>query len=343
MVARVPVNIKNAQQINVVHDELNSGSACPSCKGGKVYPLRNPKVIVRITGNAPFESKIYKLEQFRCNLCLLIFAAKLPGVAGNEKYDMKAKALVPILRYGSGFPHYRLEALQESLGHPFPDSNQWEVILSLAEVTWPVYYKLLSEAAQGDVIHNDDTNMKILSLIKIKKELSEKQKRTGVFTSGFLSIKDDIKIALFFTGKNHAGENMQKLLKLRQKNLGPPIQMCDALSRNVIARDKVILAYCLLHGRRKFTDLILHWPEKIPYIIELIAEIYRNDDYAKENKMSDSRRLKYHKQKSKPIMIKLKAWLRKQFDDKEAEPNSDLGVAITYMLKHWKELTLFFT
>jgi len=116
---------KSAEQINVVHDELISGSACPSCKGGKVYPVRKPKVIVRITGNAPFESKIYKLEQFRCNLCQLILTAKLPDVAGNEKYDMKAKALVPILRYGSGFPHYRLETLQNSLGHPFPDSN-WD-------------------------------------------------------------------------------------------------------------------------------------------------------------------------------------------------------------------------
>lgn len=332
---------KNAEQINVSHDELTSGSACPSCKDGKVYPMQDPKIIVRITGSVPFESKVYKLEQYRCNLCQVIFTAKMPDETGNEKYDIKAKALLPILRYGYGFPHYRLEALQKSLGHPFPDSNQWEVILSLSEMIEPIYYKLLFEAAQGEVIHNDDTNMKILSLIKIKKELYEKQKRTGIFTTGILSIKNGKEIALFFTGKNHAGENMKELLKLRAKGLGPPIQMCDALSRNVIEPGLIILAYCLLHGRRKFTDLILHWKKKIPYIIEQFALIYKNEAYVKRKKMSAIMRLNYHRQKSSPVMKKLKEWFQKQFDEKEVEPNSDLGVAINYMLKNWKEFTLF--
>lgn len=57
--------------------------------------------------------------------------------------------------------------------------------------------------------------------------------------------------------------------------------------------------------------------------------------------MSAWERLNYHQEKSLPVMEELKQWLEKQFDNKEVEPNSDLGVAITYMLKHWKELTLF--
>ena len=40
-------------------------------------------------------------------------------------------------------------------------------------------------------------------------------------------------------------------------------------------------------------------------------------------------------------MEALHAWLNRQFDDKRVEPNSALGGAISYMLKHWDRLTLF--
>ena len=40
-------------------------------------------------------------------------------------------------------------------------------------------------------------------------------------------------------------------------------------------------------------------------------------------------------------MRDLKRWLEKLLEDKKVEPNSTLGDAILYMLKRWKELTLF--
>jgi hypothetical protein len=40
-------------------------------------------------------------------------------------------------------------------------------------------------------------------------------------------------------------------------------------------------------------------------------------------------------------MEKLQAWLTRQFEDRLVEPNSSLGQAISYMLRHWDKLTLF--
>jgi len=40
-------------------------------------------------------------------------------------------------------------------------------------------------------------------------------------------------------------------------------------------------------------------------------------------------------------MEKLHAWLQTQFDESKEEPNSGLGEAIRYLLKHWERLTLF--
>jgi hypothetical protein len=40
-------------------------------------------------------------------------------------------------------------------------------------------------------------------------------------------------------------------------------------------------------------------------------------------------------------MERLHMWLDAQFDERRVEPNSGLGQAISYLLKHWNRLTLF--
>jgi transposase len=78
----------------------------------------------------------------------------------------------------------------------------------------------------------------------------EGDERTGVFTSGIVSTGQGQKIALYFTGRQHAGENIGDVLKQRAKELSPVIQMCDALSRNVPklpAGVEILLANCLAH------------------------------------------------------------------------------------------------
>ncbi|MEK8018454.1 MAG: hypothetical protein VSS75_016410, partial [Candidatus Parabeggiatoa sp.] len=57
------------------------------------------------------------------------------------------------------------------------------------------------------------------------------------------------KVALFFTGRNHAGENIGRLYGMRDNGRHPPIQMCDALSRNIPNELGVALLYfrCRYH------------------------------------------------------------------------------------------------
>src|SRR5438034_2306698 len=96
-----------------------------------------------------------------------------------------------------------------------------------AELIRPVLEELIGQAAQGSVMHNDDTGMRILRLVR-----EAGDKRTGTFTSGIVSIVGAWTIAIFFTGWKHAGENLAEVLKQRARELPPPIQMSDALSRN---------------------------------------------------------------------------------------------------------------
>jgi len=329
-----------AEQIKVDHATLKPKDNCPGCLKGILYEMKVPKVVVRITGKAPIGAKVYQMQKLRCNLCGEIFIADTPAGIGKEKYDAASAAMIALLKYGSGMPFYRLEQLQESCGVPLPASTQWEIVEQMANGFYPVYYELNRQAAQGDVVYNDDTTMKILALMQ-NNNAQNQSERKGIFTTGIVSTLNDQKIALFYTGRKHAGENMADLLQQRQSDRSPPIQMCDALSRNTSEAFKSILANCLSHGRRKFVEVALNFPEQCRYVIETLAEVYKNDEIAKKQNMTADQRLHFHQTKSGPLMDDLKTWLDDQLDQKKVEPNSGLGQAISYMLNHWQPLTLF--
>ena len=147
------------------------------------------------------------------------------------------------------------------------------------------------------------------------------------------------RIAVFFTGRNHAGENLAGVLSRRAAELSSPIQMCDALSRNMPSELQTVLANCLAHARRRFVEVADDFPDECRYLLETLREVYKNDALAQS--MSGEQRLRFHQTESSPLMDKLQGWLHEQIDQHKVEPNSGLGEAILYMRKHWKKLTLF--
>ena len=295
---------------------------------------------MRIVGRAPLEATVYELEKLRCNLCGKIFTAQVPEEAGSDKYDETAGAMVALLKYWSGLPFNRLEKLQDSLGIPLPASTQWEMVETSADKIYPAYDELIRQGAQSNLFHHDDTLMKILANLK-EIETEDERSRKGSFTTGVLAVAGERRTALFFTGPKHAGENLAKLLEQRASGLSPPIQMCDAASRNVSKEFETFLANCLAHARRNFVDLVPSFPEECRYVIEALAEVYHHDKMAKEQELSADQRLRFHQDRSGPVMERLNEWLEKQLDERRVEPNSSMGKAITYMLKHWDPLTLF--
>jgi hypothetical protein len=341
-----------AEKIGVPHESLQPGDACPDCTQGTVYEVSRPGVLVRITGQAPVKAKVYRLQKLRCNLCGKVFTAEPPEGVGSQKYDATAGSMIALLKYGSGLPFNRLEGLQGSLGIPLPASTQWDIVNAQAKHIEPVHAELIRQASGGDVLYNDDTTIKILELMgkrakqgalaegSVKGGRQEKQ-RTGLFTSGVVSTREGRRIALFFSGRKHAGENLKDVLVERATDLAPPIQMCDALTRNIPAELETIVANCLAHGRRQFVEVAEHFPQQCRHVLESLSVIYRNNAIARKRNLSPQARLEFHQANSGPTMAELHAWLSRQFEDRLVEPNSSLGGAIAYMLKHWEKLTLF--
>ena len=332
---------RGAPQIHVPHASLKAGDPCPECQRGKVYLQRDPGVLVRLIGRAPIEATVYELEKLRCNLCGEVFTAKAPEGAGDEKYDVTVGSMIAILRYGSGFPMHRLEKLEESLGIPLPASIQWEIVCAMAVRIDPVFDELIRQAAQGDVLHNDDTSMSVLSLRREIEDEAAEADRTGIFTSGIVSTCKGRRIALFFTGRQHAGENLRDVLAERAEEMKPPIQMCDALARNLPKALEVIVSHCLAHARRRFVEVTPNFPDACRHVLEALGEVYHHDEVARQRGLSPEERLLLHQQHSAPVMDQLHQWLTAQLEEKKVEPNSGLGGAIQYLLNHWHRLTLF--
>jgi hypothetical protein len=327
---------RGANKVAVAHPTLHSGVACPECLRGRVYRQKEPATLVRFVGHAPLEATVFEMERLRCNACGEVFTADEPATAGPAKYDETAVAMIALLKYGTGVPFKRLERLQGQLGIPLPAATQWELMAAAAKPLRLALEELIRQAAQGRVMHNDDTSMRILRLIR-----EPGDKRTGTFTSGIVSLVGAWTIALFFTGRKHAGENIAEVLKQRAHGLPAPIQMCDALSRNTPKGVETLIANCLAHGRRQVVEVVDHFPEECRYVLETLGGVYHNDAVSRERELSPEDRLRFHQEHSGPLMKGLHEWMEAQLAEHKTEPNSGLGKAISYLLNHWPKLTLF--
>jgi hypothetical protein len=186
--------------------------------------------------------------------------------------------------------------------------------------------------------------MPVMSLRRDIEDQAGDSDRTGIFTSGIVSTRDGRKIALFFTSRQHAGENLRDILAERAAAMRPPIQMCDALSRNLPKlpeKLEVIVSHCMAHARRRFVEVTPNFPDACRHVLEALGEIYHHDALARQQGLSAEERLLFHQQRSGPVMDQLHVWLKAQLEEKKVEPNSGLGQAITYLLKYWDRLTLF--
>jgi len=326
-----------ANRVAVAHATLHSGDLCPECREGRVYRQKEPATLIRIAGQPPLEATVFEMERLRCNGCGEVFTAGEPQSAGPEKFDATAVVMIALLKYGTGMPFNRMERLEGQLGIPLPATTQWELMEAAAKWLKPALDELIRQAAQGGVMHNDDTGMRILQLARRSDD-----GRTGTFTSGIVSIcGGGWKIALYFSGWKHAGENLADVLKQRAPGLAPPVQMCDALARNTPKLIETLLANCLAHGRRQFTEVAESFPDECRYVLESLGAVYGFDAEAKDRGLTAEERLEFHQAHSVPVMEDLRRWMENRFAEHKTEPNSGLGRAISYLLRHWTKLTLF--
>ena len=328
-----------ARRVVCADPELMPGDGCPQsqCRG-HLYDTREPSFFIRLEGHPVITATRYEQQVLRCSACAERFTAPLPEGVPPEKYDPTADVSLALYKYGAGMPFYRQARMQAMCGVPVPESVQYERCAAVAECVRPVYEELARQAACAEVLHIDDTRVVILDLQKENKQLPV-SKRRAMQTSGIVARDGQRHIALYMSGRHHAGENLAELLQKRASGLAPPIQMSDALAANWTGEFERIVAKCLAHARRQFIELEAAFPAECGRVLDSLAEVYRHDAQTKQ--MRAAERLAYHRAHSGNVMAQLREWIAEQFDERQVEPNSSLGRALTYMLKHWEGLTKF--
>lgn len=323
------------------NEELKAGDKCPDelCRG-HLRDTKNPNKSIRLVGHPMVEGTSYEQQVLSCTRCEARFVANLPAGVPPQKYDETADVAIAMAKYGSGLPFYRIEKMQSSMGIPLPASTQFERCEAVANAAHPVYLELERQAANSNLLHGDDTSVKILDNIKENKHKAEDE-RKGMHTTGVGARSSEHDIALFVSGCRHCGENLAKILKQRSAGLEPPIFMADAESKNWSEEFECIVAKCLTHGRRKFSDIEMTFPSECGRVLDDLAAVYKID--AQTKGMTPQERLVFHQAHSLPIMNGLKQWLDKQLSEHLVEPNSSLGKAFRYMQNHWEGLTKFLT
>ena len=336
------------------------GATCAACGTGPVSAYRD-KVIIRVVGQPTFDALRHHFQQGRCRLCGAIFTAEgrelvIRGGVGRSYiiYDWSACAMLIVMHYFAGAPFKRIEALHQGWGVPMPDANQWRVVDECDDLLAPLYTALERHGIQNAIsLRFDDTGSMIIELRRqIQMELqvlalageSAQHVRTGINATGFYIETEKAKVILFFTGRHHAGEMVDQLLEHRTAGGNKLVALTDAASKNFShdRADQLEQAVCNAHCYLKFRAVKHQFPAEYAVAGEVYQKVFDNDDKAKALGLDDHERMLYHREHSKPQMLRLWQMCKDKTEAKLVEPNSALWEPISYVINQWPLLTKFY-
>jgi transposase len=354
----------NAQHINHELKPGIIGTVCEDCGpgrgAGRMSPYRE-KVIIRIVGQPLFGAEIHHHEQVRCRICGKIITAAGPpevleGIGSSYiTYDWSACAMLIVMHYFAGAPFKRLESLHAGWGVPMPDANQWKMVDACSALLDPLFRAIEQHGIHHAVsLRIDDTGSEVISLRRqIQAEIaalksvgkSTSDVRTAINATGvYLETQDNAVIILFYTGRHHAGEIIDQLLKHR-KNAEPKLaKVTDGASKNFDHEheNQLIEASCNAHAFLKFRAIKDKYPSEYATAAAVYKQVFDNDDVAKARGLSPDERMHYHLEHSKPLMQQLKAMCEEKLKSGLVEPNSLLWEPLTFIINQWPRLTQFY-
>ena len=334
------------------------GAVCEVCIAGKLYRYRE-KVTVRIIGQPLFCAEVHHYEQVRCRNCGRIiratgFAEVQAGLGSDYvRYDWSACAMLMVMHYSAGGPFKRLESLHEGWGIPLADANQWDVVNAGDDLLLPLFRALEHHAiATATNFRADDANSMVVAIQKqIEAEIAALRQlgestssiRTGINATGFYWETPNGPVILYYTGRHHAGEMVDQLLRRRLLSSPKLVKCTDGASKNFDHGhgDKLVEATCNAHAFLKFRDVREKYPADYAEAGSIYHQVFENDDKARDFRLSPLERMHYHREHSLPLMKRLKEMCEEKIQSKLVEPNSALWEPLTFIINQWDRLTRF--
>ena len=237
-------------------------------------------------------------------------------------------AQIIVAKYGHHLPLYRQEQIYWSEAKVWlPRASQARWMALCSQWLEPIYEAIKTEVLASGYIQIDETPVRYL------------RPGAGRCAQGYLWVLNHPGGEVFFDWQtSRAGECLDRLIP---PEFSGTIQCdgysaYDAFARRRLQSDQAVtLAGCWAHARRGFFEAKEQAPIQALWILGQIQQLYEVEAELRQKKLGPSLRLAYRLARSQPVLDRLYRiclyWQRKR----RFLPQSAMGKAVHYLIKHW--------
>jgi len=269
------------------------------------------------------------IKTFDFNSDKVILTADLPSdlplFASNAGAGFLAHLFVS--KYIDHLPFYRQIQIHKREGIVLPSSTINDWFTNTSKLLQPLYEVLKKEVLQSSYIQADESPIKVLT-----------KDKPGSSHKGWMWVYHSPPDKLLFfdyrsgRGKNGPKEILSEFAGILQTDgYAAYLQFAD--------KDKLRLAACMAHARRKFFEAKEENPDVCNFVLSKISKLYDIERNIKESKLSAEAVLEKRQTESLAIMNLLETYLSEQ--QAKVLPKSLTGKAVAYALNLWKRLSVF--
>jgi transposase len=347
---RLPSNLPREK---VIHDLPEDEKPCPCCR-----KMRH------IIGKETHEqldfipAKVKVIEHIRltygCPQCEKDAAPDGPQIVTADKPSQPIEkglaapgllSYVIVSKYGDHLPMHRLERILDRHGIKITRSTMCDWAAQCADVLRPLYDLMVDDVRASDVIHTDDTPVKV-------QDRSRTQTRTGRFWAYLGDINHPHTVFTYTPSRSRDGPmeflrdwGRDERVYLQADAFGG----YDGIYAGQ-AGGHVTEVACWAHARRKFYDARSSDPAVSAQALAYIRLLYDVESQAKksaEKGRADlaSERYRLRQELSVPRLAEFRAWMESQQAERGGPvlPKSPMGQAIQYALNQWDALCVYTT
>jgi len=278
-----------------------------------------------------FVQHVYQLGKYACGKCREGVTTAEGGptrVIERSCADASLLTHVVVSKHVDHVPLHRLHRIYQRSGAGIPVSTMSEWVGEVAELLEPLADKLAERVRRAEIVRTDATGVKVLD------PTSPENIERGTM---WCYVGDDRDVVFRYTPTGEGATGPWEFLTGRTGYVqADAASVFDRIFNGEVA--SAVEVGCMAHARRKLVALS-DMDCRVAYPLKLIGRLYRIEHLADAKKFSTKQRCSLRKQRSAPVLEKLKRWL--VITHQSEPPSSDLAKATGYLLNHWVALTRF--
>jgi transposase len=318
----------------IVHDVPLEQRLCPEC-GIKRRPIGEevreqleyvPASLVVLEHARP---------KYACAGCQahVVIAERLPEPIEKGLPGPGLLAHVAVSKYADHLPLYRQEGIFKRFGVDLPRSTMSDWMAAAAGLLEPIVKVMLKRVLSSRVVQTDDTPVPV-------QDHNGKGIKTGHL---WVQIGDENnRFTVYDYTPDHSRAGPRRVF---QGYTGYLQADAHSVYDGLYADGTIIEVGCWMHARRKFYEAKTSDPTRAHLMLAWVAALYEVEDDARavqkrhpdwDNSAWHAHRLALRKERSRPILDAIGAWLRAE--QPGVLPKSPIGEAISYAPNHWEAL-----